>query len=762
MRRLGAARPSGPAVWLALVLAVGVLVVGPIRPAAAHTALLGSSPASGDRLAYSPDEIVLSFAAPVDVRTVGHHLRTADGEEIAVEVATPGPTADVVAFEVPRLAQGTYGFAWESVGDDGHRLSGEVVFGVGTAPGATGSIAGGGDPLATALDLSALAGRVAWYVGLALAAGVAALGIRATTLPGALARRRVPGVLAVLAGAAALRGVVGALIVLEAGGGIGRALGSRPPLWWAAVAVGVWALRWVVVHRPAVLARTSAARALGVAAGLAVLGGTVAGHAPTRPDPAVAIAVGAVHVAAAAAWVGPLLVLALMARTPAWRALDDDERRATLRRAMATVARTAGWALAAVAASGALLALRAWDGSVSTSFAWALGIKLAVVAAIAVPLGVLHHRTRDRWSAVPRTVRIEAAGLVVAMVLGGVLVGVDPGWSGGSGEADIALEALLDGTATDPAACADLDVGRAACVRTALEQVLVAEGPQAAIDIVAELSTTDDHVMANCHQVAHDLGNDASERIDDMATALAVEGSVCWSGYYHGFVEARLAAVSTDDLTAALPTFCESAAEPRYSFTHYNCLHGLGHGLMLRVDSNLFDALPLCDATGEEWAIHSCASGVFMENVIAAQQGLDTGGFDDEDLLHPCTAVDDLVAGDCYLMQTSYVLWRLDGDVPAAFGWCDTAPEAHRTTCYRSMGRDISSRAALDPVQVVELCAQGRADLVRWCIDGAASNAVYEQAGTDAADALCAAVTGDLRTACTEARDTAAGIVAAG
>jgi methionine-rich copper-binding protein CopC/putative copper export protein len=781
-------------------VAAVALLLGPMaEPAAAHTALAGSVPAPGERLAYAPDEVVLTFADPVEVAATSASLRSVDGGEVPLTRATTAAVDDVVVWEVPRLGRDVYGLTWQSVGPDGHRIRGEVLFGVGVAPGDAALAAAPLDAATAATDALAVAARTAWYLALAAAAAVLVLRRGAGPLAGALARRRTAPVLALLAATALLRAASVVLTTVQAGGGLDRALTARPPLLWAAMAAVAAGAAVAARRGPAVVgmvpagagadhprdgrpapdrpdrpAEPATARALpGRAAAdlllpavwvLTVLGGVLAGHAPTRPDPVAAVAFAVVHLGAAAVWVGPVLGLVALVRSPVWAAADSEGRRAELRAAVGATARIAGWALAAAVASGGLLAVRAWTGGQpGRGFLAALGAKAAVVALVAVPLGVLHHRHRDRWVGLPRTVRVEVAALCAALLLGSVLVAVDPGW-GARGGPDAAIAALLDG-AEDPAACAQLDVGRASCTRTSLAALLVEQGPQAAVDALEVLSTTDEHVMADCHQVAHDLGHDAAEQVADMGEALAVEASVCWSGYYHGFVEARLAQIPDDELAGALPSFCDGAADPRYSFTHYNCLHGLGHGLMLRGDADLFAALPLCREIGETWDVRSCASGAFMENVMAAQQGLDAE-FDPTDPLHPCTAVERLgeeaVVEDCYLMQTSHILWANGGDIPAAFAACDGAPEAYRSTCYRSMGRDISSRAALQAAQVVELCEQGSPDLVPWCYDGAAANAVYDLARGDAADPLCALLDGPRRDACLAAAQQAARTVAAG
>ena len=743
---------------LALVLAtVGLaLTAGPAR---AHTSLVASSPATGERLAYSPDEIVLTFATPVDPRTVTAELRSADGDVVAVQpLSGEAGETTVVAFGVPRLPHAVYGLAWQSIGDDGHRVLGEVLFGVGTEVAGTTSVAGGATLTARALDTAGLALRIVWYVALALLAGVAAVGHAG--LAGRIARRRIGGLLLASAVVALGRGGVALAVLLEAGAG-DLAWTSRGTVGFAAVGV--------ILGLLAIGSTRTGARTAGrlpttpalVALAVAVVGGTLAGHALSREDPVLAVTFGVLHLGAAAAWTGPLLVMLLVAGTPAWRALDREERTLQLRASLRRMVPVAGWSLAVVGATGLLLAARAWSG-VEGGVLVALALKAVVVIGVAVPLGLWHHRTREGWADVPRTARVEALGLVVALVLGAVLVGWDPGWSQGTGGLDPAVAAVLDGTADDPAVCRDLEVGRAACYRSTLSTILATQGPQAAIDAAVAAQAVDGYVAENCHQVVHDIGNDAAEQIEDMADALSVDGSACWSGYFHGFIEARLAEIDDDALTGQLPTFCDGAADPRYSFTHYNCLHGLGHGLMLRVDADLFEALPLCRDLEEFWLVRSCASGAFMENVMAAQQGLTTPGVPADDLRYPCTEVDDDLAEDCWMMQTSMIIWRLGGDIPGSFEWCDSVEGLNRTACYRSMGRDISSIAALDPDGVIERCSMGSADAAHWCIEGAASNAVYETSARESADALCAAVQPDWTGPCEATRDQALATVALG
>ena len=106
-------------------------------------------------------------------------------------------------------------------------------------------------------------------------------------------------------------------------------------------------------------------------------------------------------------------------------------------------------------------------------------------------------------------------------------------------------------------------------------------------------------------------------------------------------------------------------------------------------------------------------------------------------------------------MQTSYVLQVKNWNLPVAFGICDRVETRYVGTCYRSMGRDISGAALLNPRTVVKQCRMGAAAHRFECIAGAAANAVYDRHGRGMADALCRLVDAGERKSCRKATDDA-------
>jgi hypothetical protein len=283
-----------------------------------------------------------------------------------------------------------------------------------------------------------------------------------------------------------------------------------------------------------------------------------------------------------------------------------------------------------------------------------------------------------------------------------------------------------------------------------------AGGPGAALTELAQLMRSDQYVQSQCHQLAHRIGHSAAVLYHgDIAAAFRFGDATCWSGYYHGVVEQTIEDMSDADLTAKMSSVCPvdaTAANP-YTFDRYNCVHGLGHGVMIRTKGDVFAALPFCDALSDAWDRSSCDGGVFMENIIEAQAGSTNVSLKVDDPVYPCDAVGDVHKLQCYQMVTSNILWRNGYDYAAAFRTCDGVEAAYVGTCYRSMGRDISGGSLLDVARTVELCNLGGEANRLDCFLGAAANATLDRRDGVKSTELCDALPADYRQPCYAERD---------
>ena len=778
-------------------------------PAAAHTRLIETIPANRTIGAEPPERLILVFAEAVDPRTVQLDVIGVDGEMVAgPELLTPiGEDQAIIEFALPPLDDGVYGLSWITVGPDGHRVAGEVVVGVGVTDGdtLTGASFARTPPLERALEITSGVARYLWYLGLAAVAGamlVLAWGLRPG--PGSPAKellaRRARRILFV--GAVVLHvGIVlraGSVITLVTRGyGTGSlsenlqlALveGMGLTLLLAAVGAGalvLWAPRLSRVRSGWTLLQAG----LGVMALVAV--GSATSHTAVLSEDPFGIWVSTLHLVAASLWLGPLLVVGWVGTSRRWRERPAAERAATLRELFGRFGPVAVGAFAVLLLTGArstwlLAGAELLSGS---SYTTTLIVKLAVLAAVVLPLGMYHDRrlgllARRRSAGDPgdspvRSLRIEAGALAAVLVVAAVLAGLNPAvfgsGDGGGGSQVATAGATATPGAVDAAAllsdappesvteCSVRTVGKPNCYRDYFAEVMRTEGADVAVAEIAALSETDDYVARDCHQVVHDLGNDAAEHYGDVGIALTYEGSPCWSGYYHGVVEYAISQFNGTELFDEMPGICTTAAgeteEERYSFTHYNCVHGLGHGVMLTTDGDLFGSIPYCETLPDRWELSSCVGGAIMENVVSAQQGIQTD-LRTDDLLYPCNVIADDYVDECFAMQTSWMLYNLgyaDENFAEAFAICDTVQTGMVDNCYRSMGRDISGSSLLEVGRIVRLCSLGDPDYQEECYVGASLNAVYNDHGTPKATALCQAIPVRMQEACYAARDRAAG-----
>ena len=279
--------------------------------------------------------------------------------------------------------------------------------------------------------------------------------------------------------------------------------------------------------------------------------------------------------------------------------------------------------------------------------------------------------------------------------------------------------------------CIDTD-----CRRQAFGNIAYREGPKAALDFFDEKQQTDKAVEADCHRIAHTIGAASLEYYDgSVAQALAHGRSTCWSGYYHGVVEHAFLGTPIDKLAAKARSICVGDDIRRTGYIAYQCVHGLGHGLMIHTGYDLPTSLRVCDQLATDWDQTSCHAGVFMENV-SSSYGVKSRWLKDDDLIYPCNVVKEKHKLYCYLMVTSRIL------AANGFSWektvktCGESEPAWVATCFQSLGRDASGNTRQNASQILSVCRlAGKQE--RECIYGAARDIVSNDAGPKRAVALC-------------------------
>ncbi|HQR16409.1 MAG TPA: hypothetical protein PKW52_17560 [Nitrospira sp.] len=297
------------------------------------------------------------------------------------------------------------------------------------------------------------------------------------------------------------------------------------------------------------------------------------------------------------------------------------------------------------------------------------------------------------------------------------------------------------------------------CYQQHLETVLQAEGTEGALTALEQITTQDPEALREAHPLVHHIGQQSFTRYGTAPLAMSHCRDVFWSGCYHGVLQAFLSSLAAVEPEHILPLCPISETVSAYSFQRYNCLHGLGHGLTIQFRYDVLKSLAFCDALPGSWDRESCYGGVFMENIVTFQQARRaqpvghhhheaTSFLNPQDLLYPCSVLTEKYLRACYLMQTSAVLTFLNYDFAQAFTQCARVEGEHRTTCYRSLGRDISGYTLRDAQQVNALCRLGQGDQIQQCFIGAVKDFILTDANPDPGLALCRSLDGPFKKDC--------------
>jgi hypothetical protein len=273
-------------------------------------------------------------------------------------------------------------------------------------------------------------------------------------------------------------------------------------------------------------------------------------------------------------------------------------------------------------------------------------------------------------------------------------------------------------------------------------QIIKKEGIKAAFDDLKVQYKQNSYVVAQCHPITHSIGREAALRFKTPGEAYTQGDSFCWSGYYHGVLETFVGKIGRTNLPEEMDRICDGVeGKERLSFDYYNCVHGLGHGVMAITEDELFESLDYCDNLTGTWEQQSCASGAFMENVIVDNLNHFTKYLKPAEPLYPCTASPEKYKNTCYLMQTSYVLKVNGGDFSDTFAWCRKAEEAYRGTCLQSLGRDASGRSSSNAAETKRTCLLGENLFEQSnCVIGAVKDFISYFHSDTQAEGLCASL----------------------
>ena len=327
----------------------------------------------------------------------------------------------------------------------------------------------------------------------------------------------------------------------------------------------------------------------------------------------------------------------------------------------------------------------------------------------------------------------------------------------------------------DSAAVADLAVRRCRLLfqrdqRQCYEEILLDLTERGeirlAIGTLTLLGQRDGYIRRFGHDFAHVIGINAWKPGRDVGAVYAQCNELFQSGCYHGVIQAVFAHQGTD--SASIASLCSGTPEiSASSWLRFQCVHGIGHGLVQTYTMNLPRALHGCDMLDNSWDAESCYGGAFMEFIVGGRgqshhvhapdsAGAAGAGAEDHshhgggppaagadsvwpdfavrnpaDLQYPCSALGERYQRACYQMQAGLVAEVTGLDFGKIAQACDQAPAQWQRWCYQGIGTYVSGVTVREPEKGIAECSLGKRSLQAWCFVGLVKNYVDVTANLD-------------------------------
>lgn len=290
------------------------------------------------------------------------------------------------------------------------------------------------------------------------------------------------------------------------------------------------------------------------------------------------------------------------------------------------------------------------------------------------------------------------------------------------------------------------------CYYAHYKSVAHTEGSAAAVKELHERRESDDLLKVNCHEVMHEIGRAAYDERGSIADAYAHADFSCWGGYLHGVVEASMRGKKLPDVASTtIRTMCDSVkGDGERSFTHFSCVHGIGHALMFVSDNDLMTVLERCDDLVDIWEIRQCANGAFMQNMFSNYDDHASDFIDKNDLRYPCNIIREDEQGICYQVQSKVIIDGLGGDFQKAFRFCgDLASSTLSAACTSGLGAAVSLYSMYDTKRIAALCSETPSSVLgESCLYGALTDLEGASGSTSLGKTVCSNIPQERQGAC--------------
>lgn len=196
----------------------------------------------------------------------------------------------------------------------------------------------------------------------------------------------------------------------------------------------------------------------------------------------------------------------------------------------------------------------------------------------------------------------------------------------------------------------------------------------------------------DCHIIAHVIARVETDKDFSKWKELLndQDPQLCSGGFIHGIVEEYMHKVSKGQIDNKL--ISEVCGAVRAVLGEWNCLHILGHLILLQETDNVPAALAICDTVPVKREAYYCYIGVFMEHntklnlinhgIIKTYKLTEKDAIDTEKLCMGLQAEESAVA--CWSEMSRVYLTIFHNDAQKAINACDKAPrDIYRQNCKK-------------------------------------------------------------------------------
>lgn len=277
------------------------------------------------------------------------------------------------------------------------------------------------------------------------------------------------------------------------------------------------------------------------------------------------------------------------------------------------------------------------------------------------------------------------------------------------------------------------------CIVKYLGFITARYGPKNAMDILTLLVDRGKvNPAIDLHYLAHQIGEETAKAFDKDSTAfLACPMDDYNGGCAHGYFEYQTAKNSSIQQSAL--QICDNLSRKEYSFKQiYYCYHGIGHGILMSNNYDLYKSLKICDRIRSKAYIGGCWQGVFMESVMAHARGENNGRYySTKDLFSPCTKLEKKYLIECYENQNDYLLNEIyHNSLTQAAKACLKAGK-YKGICALGLGtyttypawvyqqtgaKTVDSQVS----EAIKMCDSFPSELIQSCMQGAVYNAMND------------------------------------